>query len=211
MSILKRIFTRKYCVKCSEVWDLMTKLSSTKSLLLQMTKENDRIKSLLSFNNKNENIANIICFESELFVVTYNQIVDYKGRIKEIEYYGYVINNQHRFTQRPAIKMYCTTIFNNEFDYLEGIFIDDFLCDIGSQNKGYGSILMQMLINQAKTLKASYISGELSFVDIGINDNDETHKNNRERLFHFYPKFGFKIEEKRFKNGVTRKTIRLKL
>lgn len=52
-------------------------------------------------------------------------------------------------------------------------------------NKGYGSAMMQKLIEYAKENGYSRIYGNLSDVDIGHKD----------RLYHFYEKFGFEITE----------------
>ena len=52
-------------------------------------------------------------------------------------------------------------------------------------NKGYGSAMMQKLIEYAKENGYSHIYGNLSDVDIGHKD----------RLYHFYEKFGFEITE----------------
>ncbi len=52
-------------------------------------------------------------------------------------------------------------------------------------NKGYGSMMMKTLISYAKENGYTYIYGNLSDVDLG----------HKERLHHFYEKFGFKITE----------------
>ena len=52
-------------------------------------------------------------------------------------------------------------------------------------NKGYGTAMMQKLIEYAKENGYSRIYGNLSDVDIGHKD----------RLYHFYKKFGFEITE----------------
>lgn len=52
-------------------------------------------------------------------------------------------------------------------------------------NKGYGSAMMQKLIEYAKENGYSRLYGNLSDVDIG----------HKERLYHFYEKFGFEITE----------------
>ncbi len=52
-------------------------------------------------------------------------------------------------------------------------------------NKGYGSAMMQKLIEYSKENGYSRLYGNLSDVDIG----------HKERLYHFYKKFGFEITE----------------
>lgn len=59
------------------------------------------------------------------------------------------------------------------------------ICDIRSEkkNKGYGSLMMQKLIEFANQNDFIYIDGWLSRV----------HFDHKERLLHFYQKFGFEI------------------
>ena len=52
-------------------------------------------------------------------------------------------------------------------------------------NKGYGSAMMQKLVEYAKENSYSLLYGNLSDIDIG----------HRDRLYHFYKKFGFEITE----------------
>ena len=52
-------------------------------------------------------------------------------------------------------------------------------------NKGYGTVMMENLITYAKENGYTYLYGNLSRVDL-------SHK---ERLHHFYQKFGFSITE----------------
>lgn len=59
-------------------------------------------------------------------------------------------------------------------------------------NKGYGSAMMQKLVEYAKENGYSLLYGNLSDVDIGHKD----------RLYHFYKKFGFEITEyDKYKNN----------
>ena len=59
------------------------------------------------------------------------------------------------------------------------------ICDIHSEkkNKGYGTLMMQKLIEFANQRDFMYIDGWLSCVDY----------DHKERLLHFYQKLGFKI------------------
>ena len=61
------------------------------------------------------------------------------------------------------------------------ITISDIICK--KNNKGYGSLMMEKLIDIAKRDKYTYIDGWLSAVDT----------DHVERLYHFYQKFGFEI------------------
>lgn len=94
---------------------------------------------------------------------------------QEFVFFRYVLNN------KPKILMVCHILGNK-------IHIDDIKPYQGNKrnrcvNKGYGSELMNALIDYSKERGISEIYGELSIVDLD-------HKN---RLHHFYQKFGFKI------------------
>ena len=52
-------------------------------------------------------------------------------------------------------------------------------------NKGYGSLMMEKLLDYAKETDFNYIYGNLSEVDL----------DHKERLYHFYRKHGFIITE----------------
>ena len=56
-------------------------------------------------------------------------------------------------------------------------------------NKGYGTLMMSELLNFAKENNYKKITGNISNVD----NNTEWDPHHRERLIHFYKKFGFKI------------------
>lgn len=97
--------------------------------------------------------------------------------------------------KKSAVNMCCDAVYDDKEAFLRNIHIIDFTVNDKCQNQGYGSIVMEQLIKYAKHLNVSYISGELSFVDVGASDDDETKRENRERLYHFYPKFGFVINK----------------
>lgn len=66
------------------------------------------------------------------------------------------------------------------------ILIGDIIHDSEKKyNKGYGTAMMQKLIEYAQENGYSRLYGNLSDVDIGHKD----------RLYHFYKKFGFEITE----------------
>ena len=56
-------------------------------------------------------------------------------------------------------------------------------------NKGYGTLMMTELLKFAKENNYEKITGNISDVD----NNTEWDPHHRERLIHFYKKFGFKI------------------
>ena len=64
---------------------------------------------------------------------------------------------------------------------LRTITISDIECQ--KNNRGYGSVIMKELIEYARQNEFTHINGWLSKVDY----------DHRERLYHFYQKFGFEI------------------
>lgn len=163
----------------------------------ELNNELGTFNKLLLFNDTQEHIIYILPQSSPLFVVTIQQKFRYDGKIDVFDLHGYFFDKRRgNFVMKNSdVKVHCTAVYNDEPAFLRNIYIDDFTVNDRWQNKGYGSIVMEQLIKYAKYLKVSYISGELSFVDIGTGDDDKTKRKNRERLYHFYPKFGFEIDE----------------
>jgi len=64
-------------------------------------------------------------------------------------------------------------------------------------NKGIGSMMMKELLNYAESNNYQEIRGELSIVD----------NNHKDRLHHFYQKFGFEITETNNRNDCIYATI----
>lgn len=190
---------------------LIQQISYNNSKLLDLSKENEKFHSLLKFNDSNENIVKVISYNSQMFLITQKHEIDYKGYIKTFEYNGYILREQQFFSKKPFIKMICNNCYNESPIYLKSIFIVDFTSESIYRDKGYGTLIMNELIAYAKRLKVEYISGKLSFMDIGTSDDDEKYKDKRERLYHFYPKFGFIIDEHINKYGIKEKTIKLDL
>lgn len=82
---------------------------------------------------------------------------------------------------RLTARMNCVTVTDKE------ILIGDILHsnEGADYNKGYGSLMMEKLLEYAVQKGITYIYGNLSEVDLGHKD----------RLHHFYQKFGFIITE----------------
>lgn len=189
----------------------MQQISYINSKITDLREENDKFHNLFEFNDSRENILKIVSHDSQMFLITYKQEIDYKGTVTEFEYNGYILKKHKSCLKKPFITMRCYPRYNEEPYYLKSIFIEDFKSDPNYRDKGFGTIIMNELIQYAKKLNVKYISGELSFVDIGKDDEDDSCKDKRERLYHFYPKFGFIIEEHKMENGRIKKTIKLSL
>ena len=73
------------------------------------------------------------------------------------------------------------------------------ICDIVCRrnNYGYGSLMMKEIIKYSHQNNISYLDGCLSNIDYG----------HKERLYHFYRKFGFEIVEN--KDGIKFADIKL--
>jgi len=82
---------------------------------------------------------------------------------------------------RPTARMQCYV------DSDRSILIGDIRHDREKRdyNKGYGSMMMQKLIDYARENNYRYIHGNLSVVDF----------DHKSRLHHFYQKFGFTVTE----------------
>lgn len=165
--------------------------------IAELNGELKMFNKLLLFNFTQEQIIYIKPQSSPLFVVTLQQKFRYDGKIDTFDLFGYIFDKRmDSFAMKNShVKMNCRAVYNEEPAFLRNIFIVDFTVNDVWQNKGYGSIVMEELLKYVKCLKASYITGELSPVDIGTSDDDETKRENRERLYHFYPKFGFTIDK----------------
>lgn len=168
--------------------------------------ELETFNKLLLFNDTQEQIIYILPQKSMLFAVTIKQKLRGDGKIDVFDLNGYFFDKRTNGvnTKRNPINMHCGVVYNNERSCLSNVRLIDFTVDKQWQNQGYGSIVMEQLIKFAKYMNAPYISGSISFVDIGVNDDDETKRENRERLYHFYPKFGFELDK-------NKETIRLDL
>lgn len=83
----------------------------------------------------------------------------------------YIVHNKRSFG-----KIIC--LIDKELNIIK---ISDIECK--KSNRGYGSVMMKELIKYARQNEFKLINGWLSKVDYG----------HKERLYHFYQKFGFEI------------------
>lgn len=185
--ILKKLFQRNYCKNClykSSFYEHLQKYNN-------LEKENDYYTKLENFirnlADRKEKILHFDNSKEKLFIVTVEEDYDYTGKLLHLNFYGYNYNNL-LFTYYKPQRLYVDVCQNGENEYSKHFFIYETLV---VPNKGYGSIMMEVLINYAKSLafNIEYISGFLSFVDTA----DEEHN---QRLRHFYSKFGFTIDDK---------------
>lgn len=197
-------------MKCDVIEQKQSRISELNSENLRLKKYDDNFDKLKLFNNKKETIVSILEHSSKIFVITLKTELNYDGRLKEFFLYGYTLDMMKCdiIKSTPIIEMWCEPKYNFDLNYLESIFIVDFQAKSSFINKGYGTLIMNELIRYSQILDVYYISGDLSSVDIGENDTDLKNKENRERLYHFYPKFGFIIYDEANSKDIIRKHIR---
>lgn len=94
----------------------------------------------------------------------------------EVRSYKESINIRAYYKNREVGRILCC--INDENRQIK---IGDITCK--KNNRGYGTLMMEKLIEFAKANKFEVITGWLSYVD----------KGHEKRLYHFYQKFGFEI------------------
>lgn len=160
--------------------------------------ENFEKLKLFSEKSEPETILKIVELDKITFVITIKTTHDYCARLTKFEYNGYCLEEDKNSIKSIA-SLYCKVYnkeLSNNVEYINNIYICDFIVDKQHRNNGYGTILLNELIKYAKKLQVHYISGKLSFCDIGTEDKcTQEQAENRKRLYHFYPKHGFIIDE----------------
>jgi hypothetical protein len=123
-----------------------------------------------------------------LFAVTREQIFDVRGRILYAEFQAHDLRSDTDIEiDRGFAHLNSEAVYDDNHNWLSHLFIWDFKVIAQMRDKGFGSIILKLFIDYANTLKSIFISGELSFMDIG-NESNRTSEQilNRERLYHFY-------------------------
>lgn len=120
--------------------------------------------------------------EHDIQLITLHEEFDYQCRLIELDFRGYFVNQYSKNTAKFQ-EMMVIPVLNEKETAIDHFFIQDFAC---RPNHGYGSIMMKVVLDYIKRFGADYVNGYLCTVD---TKNTE-HKN---RLFHFYQKFGFTI------------------
>lgn len=152
------------------------------------------LELLKALRKKSEEQEKIVYLSSEddssQFFVTETETFTYKGVLQSCEWKGYIVLGDIQ----QIVKMRCSIKYDAEHKYLNGVFLQDIVVDLRWQGKGYGSRMLHLLIRYAEKLGAEYLSGELSFVDVGT-ENDPQRKEKTERLSRFYRRHGFTVCE----------------
>jgi GNAT superfamily N-acetyltransferase len=137
-------------------------------------------------------------YADAFFVIIRRTRFDFRGRIhtvKGIELNGYDLDVNGYSNTKPFITLRCNACYDDNYDCLRYLFIQDFNSCKSTRDKGFGSMVLQQFIEYAKSLDVEYVRGEMSFIDIGTEEGrTEEQAKNRARLYHFYPKHGFEID-----------------
>lgn len=197
MKLLKRIFRKTFCENCRfrdsyyKYESLKQKLKVDEKKMTEIeTTQAEFLKKIKAILPKDEVILFIsVDIDSPLTMITLRSEYDVYGRIDKFTFRGYTseyLKNPNSYFRKEEI--YVETRYKkvsdyDSIEYLHHFYIVDVCC---TPNKGYGSMLMNSMINYLSQFKLKnkdiYILGWLSPVD------KSTHN---ERLHHFYEKFDF--------------------
>lgn len=103
------------------------------------------------------------------------------NKVRYVDFYGHFNIN---FIRKKGDFQIVSTAFKYDKHDISYCYITDFKC---YGNNGYGTIMMECILNYLKSYQVSYILGWASPVDTQ-DPNDNEHGS---RLHHFYEKFGF--------------------
>lgn len=198
----QKIFKNRYCHNCffrQEYFDYQ----NSKRRISKNTPAD--IKKLKNFNEKIQQAINSgesIIRVSEDGFVTIKVFFDDKGMIDKFSFKGYFdMDSSYATHTFQAFAITSDDLINKEklnpnkevaISKVESFFIRDIQCEHSNVDKGYGTILMNTFLEYIKPIKVKCVEGRLSSVDT----RDRIDKEHKARLYHFYKKFGFEIDEK---------------
>ena len=131
------------------------------------------------------------------FWVKLEEMVSPKGKLEKLVFTGYYFGPFADDSKEFEIiaTMECFLWDVEHFDppeYIQGIFIGDFVVAEEWRGKGFGSIVMQEVIRYAKQHGAQYINGLLSWADTE-DERNEYSVELRQRLCRFFERHGFTV------------------
>ena len=155
-------------------------------------------KNFELFNEKGEAIVSIVPLQSHIIVITKECSFDTYGKIDGFSFFAYAMNQcyENSIVGMHIAELYCTPFYCSEYQNINEFRIQDFIVSMSWRNRGIGSLLMKELKKFAIKLKIPRITGWLSTVDIGT-DEDIDKKECRNRVYHFYEKHGFLITDQK--------------
>lgn len=167
---IQKMFVKKFARRFYDMYEYYANSYERQlNQLRVMRVENNSLKRQL------ETINSVLSREDEILEVVDTKYIVFKEYKSDI-----VVTN----TPNPYNHNYKTKILCSWDLVAKTIHIDDIYSN--SYNEGFGTIAMNALFKNAKTLGIEIIVGEMSFVDT----EDDEHK---ERLIKFYTKNGFNI------------------
>ncbi|MGN0552367.1 MAG: GNAT family N-acetyltransferase [Oscillospiraceae bacterium] len=142
-----------------------------------------QFRKITEVNGTAEHILCVREYSNSLICITCEVIYNIFQAVSSIDFKLYKLDNGGDISQNCIGKAACEI----KNDCMK-------LCDIGIdtqyQGKGYGSVLMNEVVNYAMKLHIRKIKGEISQYDIDSSDK-------RKRLYHYYEKNGFFIDEEK--------------
>ena len=193
MKVLKKVLQKRYCSNCRLIETYKRRVGIVSEENKKLQRENDAIRRITDFLMKNvnadSNAIHVRYRDDSITIITLKPFYDYQCRLERLEFEGYFFNtyeNQRIISQTLSVDVVysepeCCT--SKEKSFLKCFYLASLEC---TPNKGYGSALMEQFIKYIKPFGADYVSGIITNFDASSPE----HKN---RLFHFYQKFGFTI------------------
>lgn len=181
MKLLKRICMKNFCANCTITNMLMESNCKLKSENTKLKRELAAFHKLKDLNDTLEQILCIRDHRQNQICIAVTVHFDNCHFVRLMEFKEYILNKGGHISQ-TGIGYSACRIINNAFIILD-IGIDEYY-----QSQGYGSLLLTEILKFAKSLSVSKIKGDIYQEDIDCPEK-------KERLYHFYEKHGFIIDE----------------
>jgi hypothetical protein len=193
---LNKICRNLFCKDCSDVAELHELISKLRSQNRELSTENEALRKISNFNDAQEDVTYVGEIGAILFALNREFKYDWRGRLKSVEFKGYDLHlyKKELIGADKFIGLYSEVCYNREQNILQSLYIHNFMVNKNMRDNGLGSFVLSRFIDCAVELEAEFVSGTLSFIDIGSESSRSVEQTqNRERLYHFYPKHGFII------------------
>ncbi|MCI7350034.1 MAG: GNAT family N-acetyltransferase [Ruminococcus sp.] len=153
-----------------------------------LKKDNERYSKLSLLNNSQENIISVFNQGEALSILTCEFEYDSVMTIRSINYSIYkVFENTNAFDVSNRIASACIKRGKGLAALIDNVAVAEF-----ERNRGYGTLIVTRLINDAELLNVNRLFG-----NIYNNDIDTPEK--LARFDHFYKKLGFELDYDKLK------------
>lgn len=142
------------------------------------------LNSLRKISNLNESSEQILCVREHSgsqICITLSIEFDYKHSVSQMLFKIYKLDISGNMSQICIGKSPCAINEN-------GFVIIDIGIEELYRDKGFGSVLLSEIINYSKYFDVAKVIGKISYMDVKEPDA-------KDRLFHFYKKHGFVVDE----------------